>query len=83
MVLPGAGYSSVITPAPFNTNAAAVMGDVQVTGGPSANVTASGDGSVAATGSAVSPTASKSSAGITRAGLRLAWGILAVGVWIL
>jgi hypothetical protein len=48
----------------------------------------SGSGSAVAAGastgteSAVSPTASKSSAGIKRGSLHLAWGIMAVGVWI-
>ena len=82
---------------PFNANAAAVIGDVLVSGTISAAM--AGNGSVAATrqststgstsigststGSAVSPTASKSSVGINGGSLHLAWGIMAVGVWIL
>jgi len=99
---PIVGYSSVITPVPFNANAAAIIGDVLVSGTISATVT--WNGSVAATGqitstgststgtastgtastgSTVSPTASKSRAGISRGSLRLAWSLLAVGIWIL
>jgi hypothetical protein len=69
MTLPGIGYITVITPAPFNTNAAAITRNVEPTGsGISATVKSSGSVVVTGTstgmGIAVSPTASKNGTGI-------------------
>jgi hypothetical protein len=87
MTLPGIGYTTVITPAPFNTNAAAITRNVEPTGsGVSAIVKSSGSvvtGTSTGMGIAVSPTASKSGTGIEGGSLHLAWGIMAVAVWIL